>query len=181
LKIVLSHNVDANVGDHCRCACSLNGCSPPTMLMKQLFIGWQYGFRPSGLVLSIEWLLLLQELVSHSAAEKALAEFARFLLFQIAGLTHVCCRPKVYGMSWWQESPIDSADISEILDEEQELIAAMEEELGTMRSPFDQRDPAEAWADMLIDFAKKHEDLARSSDAAKTSFRHALLHVSYEV
>jgi ankyrin repeat protein len=176
LKTLLSYNVDANVGDYCRCACSLNGCTPSTMLMKQLFRGYQPCFRPSGLALSIEWLLLLQEFVSYNAAEKALAEFARFLLFQISGLTHICCRPKVFRMSWWQESPIDQEDISEILEEEEELIVTLEEDLEALRSLFDQLDPAEAWADMLVNFAKEHEDLARSSDSAKTSFRHALLH-----
>jgi ankyrin repeat protein len=84
LKTVLSSNVDPAVGDHCRCACSLNGCSPSTMLMKQLFDGSEIGFRPTGLVLSIEWLLLLQELVSCNAAEQALADFARFPVDSIA-------------------------------------------------------------------------------------------------
>lgn len=180
LKTVLSYNVDPNVGDHCRCACSLNGCSPSTMLMKQLFSGYEFGFRPAGLVLSIEWLLLLQELVSYNAADKAFTEFVRFLLFNLSGLTHVCCRPKLHHRSLWQQSPIDQEDISEILDEEQELIAALEEDLETLRSPLDQRDPAETWADILVDFAIEHEDLARSSDPAKTSFRHALLHYKSE-
>jgi ankyrin repeat protein len=176
LKIVLSYDVDMGVGDHCRCACSVNGCSPSTMLMKQLFSGYRYGFRRSGFVLSIEWLLLVQELVSYTAAEKALAELARFLLFNMSGLTHVCCRPKNCRTSWWQESPIDQEDISEILDEERDLIAALEEDINTLRSPHDQRDPAEAWADILTAFAGEHEDLARSSDPANTSFWDALLH-----
>ena len=181
LETVLSNNVDADVGDYCRCACSLNGCTPATMLMKQLFHGHQPCSRPSGLVLSIEWLLLLQELVSYNAAEKALAEFARFLLFNVAGLTHVCCRPKVHRMSWWQESSIDQEDISEILDEEGELIVTLEEDLERLRPPFDQRGPAEAWADMLVDFANKPEDLAYRSTSAKTSFRYALLHYRDEM
>lgn len=176
LKIVLSYNVDVGVGDHCRCACSMNGCSPSTMLMKQLFRGYRSGFRPSGLVLSIEWLLLVQELVSYNAAEKAFAELARFLWFNMSGLTHVCCRPKNCRISWWQESPIDQEDISEILDEEHDLIAALEEDINKLRSPHDQRDPTEAWADMLAAFAGEHEDLARSPDSANTSFRDALLH-----
>lgn len=180
LRTVLSSNVDPNVGDHCPCACSSNGCSPSTMLMKQLLSGYEIGFRPTGLVLSIEWLLLLQELVSYDAAEKAFAELGRFLLFNSSGLTHVCCRPKTSRLSWWQESPIDQEDISEILEEEEELITALEEDLETLRLPLDQRDPAEAWADMLVDFAKEYEDLARGSDIAKTSFRHALLHYGDE-
>jgi hypothetical protein len=176
-KILLSYNIDPNVGDHCRCACSWNGCTPSTMLMKQLFHGYYLAdFRPSALVLSIEWVLLLQELVSYNAAEKAFAECIRFLSFHISGLTHVCCQAKVFHMSWWQESPIDQEDISEILDEEEELIATLEEDLETLRPPLDQRDPAEAWADMLVDFVKKDEELARSSGSTKISFRHALLH-----
>jgi hypothetical protein len=114
--------------------------------------------------------------VSYNAAEKAFAECIRFLSFHISGLTHVCCRAKVFHMSWWQESPIDQEDISEILDEEEELIATLEEDLETLRPPLDQRDPAEAWADMLVDFVKKDEELARSSGSTKISFRHALLH-----
>ena len=180
LKIVLSHDIDVHAGDHCRCSCSLNGCSPSTMLMKQLFGGFQAGFRSSGLVLSIEWLLLLQELVSYNAAERGLAELTRFLWFQMSGLTHVCCRPKVYGVSWWQESLIEEEDISEILDEEEELIVTLEEDLEKLRLPLDQRGPAEAWADTIVDFAKSHKDEAQSSDAAKTSFRHGLLHYGRE-
>jgi hypothetical protein len=114
----------------------------------------------------------LQELVSYNAAEKAFAECARFLSFHISELTHVCCRV----MPWWQESPIDQEDISEILDEEEELIATLEEDLETLRPPFDKRDPAEAWADTLVDFVKRDDELVRSSGSTKTSFRHALLH-----
>jgi ankyrin repeat protein len=176
-KILLSYNADPNVGDYCRCACSWNGCTPSTMLMKQLFHGYRTAdFRPSELVLSIEWVLMLQELVSYNAAEKAFAECARFLSFHISGLTHVCCRAKVFHMSRWQESPIDQEDISEILDEEEELIATLEEDLETLRPPFDKRDPAEAWADKLVDFVKRDEELPRSSGSTKISFRHALLH-----
>jgi ankyrin repeat protein len=176
-KILLSYDIDPNVGDHCRCACSWNGCTPSTMLMKQLFHGRRPAdFRPSALVLSIEWVLMLQELVSYNAAEKAFTECARFLSFHISGLTHVCCRAKFFHMSWWQESPIDQEDISEILDEEEELIATLEGDLETLRPPFDKRDPAEAWADILVDFVKRDEELARSSGSTKLSFRHALLH-----
>ena len=180
LKTVLSYDIDAHAGDHCRCTCSLDGCSPSTMLMKQLFGGFQAGFRPSGLVLSIEWLLLLQELVSYNATQRGLADLTRFLWFQMSGLTHVCCRPKVSGMSWWQESPIDEEDISEILNEEEELIFTLEDDLEKLRSPLDQRDPAETWADTIVDFAKSRKDDAQSSDAAKTSFRHGLLHYESE-
>jgi ankyrin repeat protein len=180
LKTLLSYNVDVNVGDYCRCACSLNGCTPSTLLLKQLFSRHQPYIRPSGLASSIEWLLLLQELVSYNAAERAFAELGRFLLFQVSGLTHVCCRPSVYRASWWQESPIDQEDISEILDEERELIVTLEEDLEKLTAPLDQRDPVEAWADMLTDFAKEHDDLVRSSDRAKTPFRHALLHYREE-
>jgi hypothetical protein len=174
-KILLSYDIDPNVGDHCRCACSWNGCTPSTMLMKQLFHRLA-DFRPSALVLSIEWVLMLQELVSYNAAEKAFAECARFLNFHILGLTHVCCREKFFHKPWWRESPINQEGISEILDEEEELIATLEEDLETLRPPFDKRDPAEAWADTLVDFVKRDEELARSSGSTKTSFRHALLH-----
>jgi len=176
-EMLLSYGIDPNVGDHCRCACSWNGCTPSTMLMKQLFHGRRLAdFRPSALALSIEWVLMLQELVSYNAAEKAFAECARFLNFHISGLTHVCCRANFFHMPWWQESPIDQEDISEILDEEEELIATLEEDLETLRPPFDKRDPAEAWADTLVDFVKRDDELVRSSGSTKTSFRHALLH-----
>ena len=150
------------------------------MLMKQLFSDCRYWFRPSGPVLSVEWVLLVQEWVSYNAAEKVFAEFARLMLFNASGLTHLCCRPEPCWTSWWQESPINREDISEILDEEHDLITALEEDIETLRSQLDQRDPAEAWADMLVDFAGEYEDLARSSDFADTSFRDALLHYGAE-
>jgi hypothetical protein len=143
-RILIEHGVDALLGDHCRCVCSRAGCSPAKILWKTANIG--YPGYPAG-ILSSEYVMLLEELISDLAAEKILAELVRYFLFEEFELTHVCCTN--YGPRR------DEEEISEIQDEERILIDQLEEEIEAVLEKSTGRNAADFWEEFLLESVVK--------------------------
>ena len=105
----------ASCQDDCRCACSLQGCTPATILLRRATLRWN---EKQGLFLS--WCRCFD--LSPDAIERCCLEFARLETFERLGITHVCCNISLRDVS--ELMPQDT--IEEIQDEESELIDQLE-------------------------------------------------------
>ena len=105
----------ASCQDDCRCACSLQGCTPATILLRRATMRWN---EKQGLFLS--WCRCVD--LSPDALERCCLEFARLETFERLGITHVCCNISLRDVI--ELMPQDT--IEEIQDEESELIDQLE-------------------------------------------------------
>ena len=101
--------------DGCRCACSPEGCTPTSVLLRAGTWNW---CEKADLFSS--WCRTLN--LSPDAAETCCVEFARLETFERLGITHVCCKIDWPGM--FDHMPQDT--IEEIQDEESEMIDQLE-------------------------------------------------------
>ena len=101
--------------DDCRCACSPQGCTPTTILLRKALHRWYW--KKS---LFLSWCRLID--LSADAIETCCLEFARVETFERLGITHVCCEIQpLYGIDTMPQDTIE-----EIQDEESEMIDQLE-------------------------------------------------------
>jgi len=136
-KEILATLFSDRAHDRCICACSSQGCSAATMMLKGFpsqtwsnlttFAGRMRGNFPQG-ELMIEWSLLstgfLIDLVgSHHASWSWLGrEIIQFQTFQVLELRHTCC--KLQTMEDFKE--LDADEVTEIREEDFEGIQLLE-------------------------------------------------------
>ncbi len=101
--------------DDCGCACSLQGCTPTTILFREASHTW---YEKEDLFLS--WCQSVD--LSPDAIERCCLEFARVETFERLGITHVCCKIGSLGDS----DPMPQDTKEEIQDEESEMIYQLE-------------------------------------------------------
>ena len=101
--------------DGCRCACSPQGCTPTSVLLRRASQSW---YEKEDLFSS--WCRLVD--LSPDAIETCCFEFARVETFERLGITHVCCEIK----RWRVSEPMLQDTIEEIQDEESEMIDQLE-------------------------------------------------------
>ena len=105
----------ASCRDDCRCACSPEGCTPTTILLRTMTLTWK---DKKDLFLS--WCRCVE--LSPDAVESCCSEFARVETFERLGISHVCCEIDLYeGVA---DMPQDIME--EIQDEESEMIDQLE-------------------------------------------------------
>ena len=105
----------ASCRDHCRCACSPEGCTPTTILLRAATRTWcerEVSF--------LSWCRLVD--LSPGAIETCCLEFARVETFERLGITHVCCKIDFDVVS----AAMSQDTIEEIQEEESEMIDQLE-------------------------------------------------------
>ena len=132
------------VNDNCNCACLVQGCSSFTIVLKECLRYYCFllckrdGFgrldcarckakHRTILFLFLEWALEVVYGGRH-IPDILIDEITRYCLFAELGLTHTCCNLRIWS-NWmvsqnWMHS---LQEISEIHDEEKELIAELED------------------------------------------------------
>ena len=105
----------ASCRDDCGCACSPEGCTPTTILLREATSMW---YKKEHLFSS--WCRSLD--LSPDAIERCCLEFARVETFERLGITHVCCKIRYQDVS----APMPQDTIEEIQDEESEMIDQLE-------------------------------------------------------
>lgn len=143
-EVLLSNMSEPFLGDHCRCACSTNGCTPSHVLLKehrQVPDSDQYKMYPLG---QYAWFLEWHELVRsiqglEYVRRRILQDMTRLRRFEELELTHTCCRkPNVRwahkGEEW---TTLDADEVDEIRCEEKEIIAVLERQLEDSEPKFD--------------------------------------------
>ena len=115
--------VSSNFYDRCLCACSSQGCTPATMLLK----GCQRGVSMLGLepissthLRIFEWMNGLMG-HRHGVWQRFSQELIRYETFEMLELTHTCCTFNGRG-----DDVNDSTELKEIRDEERFLISKLE-------------------------------------------------------
>lgn len=102
IKEILRRVLSAQYQDYhdcCKCWCSLQGCTPLTMLLKGWTFGW-WGCLKIDEVQElrgplIDWLLkMVADDLTASERAKMIKRALRFCLFEDMELKHVCCRPR---------------------------------------------------------------------------------------
>lgn len=129
---LLSRGSDPFLGDKCRCACSISGCTPINVLLKEYYKLWEirYPCLPRcQYFLSLEWLDLIRKINGLEQAKQCLLDIIRLARFEELELTHTCCRRKI--KSEWKGvwTLLDEDEIDEIVDEEREIIADLESQI----------------------------------------------------
>ena len=135
----------ASCRDKCRCACSPQGCTPTTILLRAATLTWC-----EKVDLFFSWCRFVD--LSPDAIETCCLEFARVETFERLGITHVCCKIKYSAVS----APMPQDTIEEIQDEESEMIDQLESWMilyGEERAKFEgsARQFLGKWSDMLKD------------------------------
>lgn len=128
-EVLLKHGADAFLGDQCQCACSVLGCTPGHLLLKECRRLWLTGnisaLPRSQYYLCREWLDLIQEVNGLERAKQCLLDIIRLARFEQHGLTHTCCRRSSSEAcnSW---TNLEEEEVNEIRDEEKELVSEFE-------------------------------------------------------
>lgn len=138
---LLHQGADTSILDDCRCPCAPDGCSAILQLLHQGI------YNPMCCVWVLECLLMLNEIQGQTIAQKALFEIDRVQEFELADMTHVCCR----GGSIIRES-MDDAEVDEIIDEENEFVAILEETMRTRSFNPDNESVEASWLSLIGDF-----------------------------
>ncbi|MCJ1243970.1 hypothetical protein MMC30_001167 [Trapelia coarctata] len=120
----------SRINDGCLCACSVHGCSSITVLLRELSRAPEKGFLAMCMTCfqnvrsTFLYWALETGLNQRQALDTVADDVIRSLLFADLGLTHTCCDLQLYYPS---NSRVPSPqEISEIQDEEKELIAELE-------------------------------------------------------
>ncbi|KAL2867489.1 ankyrin repeat domain-containing protein [Aspergillus lucknowensis] len=129
IRICLRAGLDIFLSDGCRCPCSPGGCYLPAAL-DVTFVDT---LTPTPVfVWAFEFLSLVEELRGREDAKTLLLGFLRRLYFERAGITHVCCHGG-NGIPYWIRlvfgENMSTANVDKILDEEEELIANLENDM----------------------------------------------------
>lgn len=135
IRLCLKSGLDIFLSDRCRCPCSPDGCFLPAAF-DITFEGQLWTNAPA-FVWALELLSLVEELRGREDSKKLLLGFLRRAYFDKTGMTHVCCHRgnSIQGHSLLQpERSVAEADIDEILEEEEEFIASLEEEMLPLNS-----------------------------------------------
>jgi ankyrin repeat protein len=145
---LLQHGADPSIHDNCRCPCAPDGCSPLRRLLRS------HG-QTIGYIWIIECLLMLIEIQGRTIAENTFLEINRLHEFQLADMTHVCCNRK-YSIA---DEPMDEAEVDEIIEEEKEFGAILDEKMRDISSSADNKSIEESWLSILFDFRIPDEPL----------------------
>lgn len=105
----------ASSRDGCSCACSPQGCTPTTVLLRRARATWH---EKKNIFLS--WTRLLD--LNPDTMETCCLEFARLETFERLGITHVCCEIHSRHVA----DPMSQDTIEEIQDEESEMLDQLE-------------------------------------------------------
>jgi hypothetical protein len=138
---LLHYGADTSIHDDCRCPCAPGGCPALRRLLRPhgLFIGY---------IWIMECLLMLIDIQGRKIAQKALFEIERVHEFEKADMTHVCCNRKFSRA----DEPMDNAEIDEIIEEEKEFVAILDEKMRDISSSADNRSIEESWLSLISDF-----------------------------
>ncbi|KAL3478303.1 hypothetical protein BJX99DRAFT_224615 [Aspergillus californicus] len=135
ITVCLKKGLDISAADNCRCACSPYGCS----ITAALDINFQGGIidsKPS-CIWGLELLSLVEEYQGQETAKAFLLSLIRRSLSDTFDITHVCChRGSGVSRNRWSAppGPLAEEDIDEILDEEDELLDALDAEMHLLQS-----------------------------------------------
>jgi ankyrin repeat protein len=162
---LLHHGADTSIHDKCRCPCAPNGCHPLRRLYRNRGQSIAY-------IWIMECLLILIDIQGQAIAQKAIFEIKRLHEFELADMSHVCCNRE----SAFPHKPMDDAEVDEIIDEEKEFVALLEEKMNDPATSPDNISIEESWLSLIFDFRtpekpfKREKYWTRSDPYSKWSF-----------
>ena len=134
IKLCFEYGADVSLTDECQCSCAPGGCSISSALATSAGMAGSTISLSDGAVWMLELTLLVREHQGDNAAKRMLCAFIRQLVANRddIAITHVCChRGREF---WWEhrEDKVKAEDVLEILEEEGELIAVLDEDMANM-------------------------------------------------
>jgi hypothetical protein len=91
---------------------------------------------------------MLNEIQGQTAAQKLLFEINRLREFEMADMTHVCCRREFARA----RKPMDDAEVDEIVDEENEFVKNLEDTMRNRSFNPDNESVEGTWLSLIGDF-----------------------------
>jgi len=137
IGICLDAGIDVSLSDSCRCPCAPDGCTVSSVF-PTTFHSWTDGrWCDRELLDSLEWITLVEEHQGADAARGVLLALLRRAKCDDdhVAVNHVCCHRGdgvADATARWLRQPkaiLAAEDIEEILEEEAEFIAALDEEM----------------------------------------------------
>lgn len=163
--------------DGCTCACSSGGCQASTMAFKGLvehnMLSLLWGTDgPAADPERVSWsrLMFITDLLTkvvesgNPAWRWLSSKILRFWTFERLGLTHTCCHRDIVGFHTILRPFGNDADISEIHEEEHEILGRLEDLL----SEFEEKRPE--CGDSLTDFLKGYWRVRMDEVLKETAF-----------
>ncbi|KAJ5759576.1 hypothetical protein N7520_006732 [Penicillium odoratum] len=151
---LLQNNAEIWNPDTYRCACSPGGCPPFLQLPRAQVIDYSANFNESAYIWVLEWILMVEELRGEADAHQILQYFNRVREFDLAGMTHVCCR-NIHTQrlkSFSNKEYLDGEEIDRILEEEKGHASDLDEKMKQNIANQDQDSVKENWLGILVDF-----------------------------
>jgi ankyrin repeat protein len=139
---LLHQGADTSIHDNCRCPCAPSGCSAFLAMLRP------YQYPRLGYIWILECLLMLNEIQGQTAAQKLLFEINRLREFEMADMTHVCCRREFARA----RKPMDDAEVDEIVDEENEFVKNLEDTMRNRSFNPDNESVEGTWLSLIGDF-----------------------------
>ncbi|KAL4866007.1 hypothetical protein BDV12DRAFT_210727 [Aspergillus spectabilis] len=184
IKICLRAGLDIFLSDGCRCSCSPEGCFLPAAFD----INFAEDIWPDAptFVWALEFLSLVEELRGREDSKRLLLGFIRREYFDRMGITHVCCHRGNSIRDWGFLEPKERMaedDIDEILDEEEEFVANLEEKMLPLTSEtlecFEEQIEALEKRKKQRNYSKRPTDVTYQVDYTNDTFRH-VFHTDFD-
>ncbi|KAL4976301.1 hypothetical protein BDW66DRAFT_159847 [Aspergillus desertorum] len=178
IRVCLNAGLDIFLSDGCRCPCSPGGCFLPAAF-DITFV--DIITCAPAFVWALEFLSLVEELRGREDSKRLILGFLRRNCFGRAGITHVCCHRGNNVLNWWKllwpRKHMTEADIDEILDEEEELIANTEEEL----FPLTHKTLECLRSEWILMLKEKHDEQLELTRRKERNYRESPADEPYEV
>jgi ankyrin repeat protein len=126
VDLLVRYGADPFLADSCQCACSQSGCTPLHMVLKESSSRY-LNFGKD--IWAVEVLNAVEEHKGLGSAKHCLLTMLRMITFEELELTHTCCRKGLCLARKFEED-----EIREIMDEEEEMIAILERQMGELES-----------------------------------------------
>lgn len=149
----LSSALESLDRDDCSCLCSIGGCTPLLVALKQR---WGGGWQKNEKALRRRRNFLLE------FARRRPIEMIRFATFEVFELTHTCCK---VSLPYCLVSGAEDEEIEEIQDEEHVLISKFEDVTADLEQSFEQSKTSVTdfihghWKDTMLEVLSESEPL----------------------
>ena len=165
---LLRVGADPLMRDHCRCSCAPHGCCV-------VFPEESGDLDLPSRLRELKWLHQV-ELCAPEASRQILLALIRKQKHEYSGMTHVCCSRPGSRFRGDDAPSLDSKDIDDILDDEEEFIRILEAEMHELeRLPYE--DLLQQWFEQILESLLKSQATQKQNVSARVDLTSLVLEI----